>query len=193
MLTCFEVADYFLSQCNRESGDLISNLKLQKLVYYAQGVSLAVLDRQLFPERIEAWKHGPVVPDLYQKYKPYGDCGLPHVCIDINKYTHEELSLLSFVDEEYGQFSAWKLRYMTHSEPPWKDAYLDFGFGSGYTNETIHHDAIKTHFASVLINKPCDYSFDYDLERMKEAVNSESVTIPSGMSFEEFDKFMTSL
>ena len=38
MLTCFDVAKYFLSLCNdEESGDLISNLKIQKLVYYAQG------------------------------------------------------------------------------------------------------------------------------------------------------------
>lgn len=60
MLTCFDVADYFLTQSNEtqsndeNSGDFLSNLKLQKLVYYAQGFSLALLNRPLFNEEIEA-------------------------------------------------------------------------------------------------------------------------------------------
>ncbi len=55
MLTCFDVADYFLSRCDEDSGDAISNLKLQKLVYYAQGFSLALLGEPLFQNKMEAW------------------------------------------------------------------------------------------------------------------------------------------
>ena len=65
MLTCYDIAKYFLAQADEEIGDLISNLKLQKLVYYAQGFYLALHDEALFPEDIEAWTHGPVVPVLY--------------------------------------------------------------------------------------------------------------------------------
>lgn len=60
MLTCFDVADYFLTQSNEtqsndeNSGDFLSNLKLQKLVYYAQGFFLALLNWPLFNEEIEA-------------------------------------------------------------------------------------------------------------------------------------------
>lgn len=55
MLTCFDAADYFLSKIDEDAGDVITNLKLQKLVYYAQGFSLALCGRPLFAERIEAW------------------------------------------------------------------------------------------------------------------------------------------
>jgi uncharacterized phage-associated protein len=50
MLNCDEVAKYFLAQADEDAGDLISNLKLQKLVYYAQGFHLALYDIPLFPE-----------------------------------------------------------------------------------------------------------------------------------------------
>jgi len=64
MLTCHDVARYFLTLMSEENGDLISNLKLQKLVYYAQGSSLALWGNPLFSEKIEAWLHGPVIPVL---------------------------------------------------------------------------------------------------------------------------------
>lgn len=77
MLTCFDVADYFLAHCDEESGDIISNLKIQKLTYYAQGFSLVLLGKPLFNEKIEAWMHGPVVPELYRKYRDCGNGALP--------------------------------------------------------------------------------------------------------------------
>ena len=112
MLTCFDVAKYFLSLCNdEESGDLISNLKIQKLVYYAQGFSLAINNKPLFKEKIQAWTHGPVVPQLYNKYKDYGSGALPttNLDIDFDKFSDEDKELLDDVYDVYGQFSAWKL------------------------------------------------------------------------------------
>ncbi len=137
-LTCFDVADYFLSKCDEEAGDTISNLKLQKLVYYAQGFFLAVHDRPLFNEEIVAWQHGPVVPALYQKYKECGALGIPTPKdIDYGKYSDEEKELLDAVYLSYGQFSAWKLRNMTHAEPPWKNAEI---------NQVISLAALKDYF-----------------------------------------------
>jgi uncharacterized phage-associated protein len=68
MLSCYDVAQYFLAKAGEDAGDLISNLKLQKLVYYAQGFALVLLKKPLFPQCIEAWIHGPVVPALYHAY-----------------------------------------------------------------------------------------------------------------------------
>jgi uncharacterized phage-associated protein len=70
--TCFEVANYFLKRQEPEVGDLMTNLKLQKLVYYAQGFYLAMMDSPLFNEPIEAWEHGPVCVPLYHEYKNFG-------------------------------------------------------------------------------------------------------------------------
>ena len=47
----------------------MSAMKLQKLIYYSQAWSLVWDDEPLFPERIEAWINGPVVPELYERHK----------------------------------------------------------------------------------------------------------------------------
>lgn len=122
MASAHDVAKYFIIQMDDNAGDLISNLKLQKLVYYAQGFHLALFDRPLFDEEIEAWMHGPVVPDLYQTYKEYGPKSIPApVDFDIKSIDSETREFLDEVFQVFGQFSAWKLRNMTHREPPWKD------------------------------------------------------------------------
>jgi uncharacterized phage-associated protein len=142
MVSVYDVANYFLAQSSDEAGDLISNLKLQKLVYYAQGCHLAVFDEPLFDEPIEAWLHGPVSPVLYQKYKSYESSGIP--CpdeADFTVFTTKQRELLEEVYSVYGQFSAWKLRNMTHEEAPWKDTPINF---------TISHGAMKSFFKTCL-------------------------------------------
>ena len=99
MLSCYDVAQYFLAKADEDAGDLMSNLKLQKLVYYAQGFALVLWDKSLFPERIEAWIHGPVVPALYREYKSYGAEAIPSPReLDFSKYDQETRDLL---DEVY--------------------------------------------------------------------------------------------
>ena len=78
MLSCFDVAKYFATLVESDAGDSISNLKLQKLAYYAQGFHLAMYDTPLFPERIYAWAHGPVVEELYHAYKKFGANPIVH-------------------------------------------------------------------------------------------------------------------
>ena len=79
MLAAEDVAGYFLmKQRSDEVIEPLTHLKIQKLCYYAQGFALAILDKPLFFEDIEHWKHGPVIPTLYQKYKSYGASPIPH-------------------------------------------------------------------------------------------------------------------
>jgi uncharacterized phage-associated protein len=142
MLTCKDVAEYFLSLNDEDAGDLISNLKLQKLVYYAQGFHLALSGKPLFAERIEAWTHGPVCPDLYREYRVHGGNPIPRPAeIDFDKYGAETRELLDEVYHVYGQYSAWKLRNMTHEEAPWKDAS---------PGETISHESLREYFRTQL-------------------------------------------
>lgn len=141
-ITCFDVADYLLTLVNEDEGDSMSNLKLQKLVYYAQGLHLACHDVPLFDEAIEAWAHGPVVPELYFKYRDLGSTpiSIPQD-IDFDKFNTETKELLDDVYTVFGQYSAWKLREITHEEPPWSEAY-----NSG-SNTIISHEALKEHFS----------------------------------------------
>lgn len=126
MHTASEVAKWFL--CYNEvvvssgGADYISNMKLQKLLYYAQGVFLAVTGRPLFHDDIVAWTHGPVVPAVYHEYKQFGSGGIiAPDDFNSSSFTDEEGNLLTQVYDEFGQYSAWKLRNMTHEETPWRN------------------------------------------------------------------------
>lgn len=146
MHSAFDIAQYFLAQTSEDAGDLISNLKLQKLVYYAQGFSLALHETPLFAEPIEAWLHGPVVPELYQRYKTYGSGHIPHPeGFDLNSFSHRERELLDEVYEFYGQYSAWRLRQLTHAETPWKQSYRDG------CNQLICHDLMHRFFLTQIV------------------------------------------
>ncbi len=96
-------------------------LKLQKLLYYAQGYALALMRRPLFGERIKAWEHGPVVPQVRIAYKDFtGVLPRPedfdHLAVD-----PAVRAILDRVYAEFGQYAAWALRNMTHDERPWTE------------------------------------------------------------------------
>jgi uncharacterized phage-associated protein len=136
-----DVADYFLSKNDETAGDLISNLKLQKLLYYAQGFHLAITGKPLFLDRIEAWTHGPVVPTVYHRFKAYGETALP-AAGRRPTFGKKIGELLDEVYQVYGQFSAWKLREMTHEEDPWKNAHQ---------GAEISHSSLKSYFKTLLV------------------------------------------
>lgn len=142
MPTCFDVAAYFLTKQDEDAGDSISNLKLQKLVYYAQGFHLAMYRQPLFEERLIAWTHGPVVPELYRLYKDSGAAPIAAPSdFDREVFSGTQIELLDEVYDVYGQFSAWKLRNMTHIEPPWRDTLV---------NDEITHDKLREYFETLL-------------------------------------------
>lgn len=128
--TASQIAKWFLAH-NRmvsydEGAEYISNLKLQKLLYYAQGCSLALYGEPLFDDPIVAWQHGPVVESVYHEYKSNGANGIPFEDdFDFTRFTQRENELLDEVYDTFGQYSAWKLRNMTHNETPWRVTELN--------------------------------------------------------------------
>jgi uncharacterized phage-associated protein len=118
--TARAVAEYIL-HFSAKHGDLITNLRLQKLLYYAQAWHLAIYDKPLFDEHFEAWVHGPAQPDIYRHFKSFGSQPIPppeqpqpvslHVC----RHTMDVL-------KAYGRFSAYDLERYTHHESPWTNA-----------------------------------------------------------------------
>ncbi|PKB71922.1 MAG: hypothetical protein BZY87_02840 [SAR202 cluster bacterium Io17-Chloro-G6] len=122
MLRVEDVANYFLANQDSGHGEPISHLKIQKLCYYAQGISLAILERPLFFEDIEHWTHGPVVPTLYRKYRSFGADPITRPeNLNLTIYSRETIDLLDKVYQLYGQDSAWELRNKTHEESPWRN------------------------------------------------------------------------
>ena len=140
--TASQVAEWFLAY-NRiaedeKGAEHISNLKLQKLLYYAQGTFLPLTDAPLFDDEIVAWLHGPVVESVYYQYKNYGSQGISFDDdFDFSEFTPQENELLTEVYDVFGQYSAWKLRNMTHQETPWRTTKQ---------NSVIQQQKIKEYF-----------------------------------------------
>ena len=113
-----QIADWILCNIDREAGDSITHLKLQKLLYYIQAWALVFSGRPLFEEPIQAWAHGPVVEAIFHKYKDYGweAIGAPEEVPDIDDLAEQHIkSILA----AYGDYTAKNLELMTHRETPW--------------------------------------------------------------------------
>jgi len=134
MSTCYnaqDIAHYFLWKAQEEDQELLSNMKLQKLVYYAQGLHFALNKTPLFEDKIEAWTYGPVVPDLYHAYKEYEAGGInadPN--FDPSSIDEDTKDFLDEIFDVFGQFSAIRLMEIAHSDQCWVDA--------GIGNEISH-------------------------------------------------------
>ena len=123
------VAKWFIMRNQRamddQGGEALTLLKLEKLLYYAEGCHLAFFNgEQLFDENFYAWEHGPVVKEVYQVYQenPYN---LPLTDNDLKQALSidtENQNLLEQVFQTFGQYSAWALRNKTHEERPWLEA-----------------------------------------------------------------------
>lgn len=119
-----EIAQKLIAKAQADEpngGERLTNLKLQKLLYYQQGYHLAAFGTSLFEEDVEAWMYGPVVPVVYDAYSPYGSAALPEVGDTITLSEDEEL-LFNQVYDAYREFSAIGLMNLTHTEAPWMNA-----------------------------------------------------------------------
>ncbi|MDA8325367.1 MAG: DUF4065 domain-containing protein [Nitrospiraceae bacterium] len=118
-----DVARYFLSKANEE-GDLITNLKMQKLLYYAQAWHLVNFDEPLFIDHINAWNLGPVVADVYREFKKFGAGPIVYEATgkESRMFTPSQIE---YLDEFYDIFipvAAHQLVNASHNERPWIDA-----------------------------------------------------------------------
>lgn len=139
-----DVAKYFLFlDSMEEDSDGITNMKLQKLAYYAQGFFLAVYSKPLFLDQIQAWAHGPVVGNLYHAYKCYDRQRLPYVGDYLKgSLDKKEVAHLNEIYRVFGQYSASQLRRMTHAEPPWVRHEM--------SADVISEDELRDYFKSRL-------------------------------------------
>ncbi len=145
--SAIDIANWFLNenrkQMNFEDSEFITNLKLQKLLYYAQGCYLAKKGECLFDDDFLAWEHGPVVRVIYDKFRKYGANGIQYEDDYEEKLDDNTIELLRKVYNQFGQYTAWKLRDMTHQEEPWL---------STSRNKTIDKNVIKKFFEEKYCN-----------------------------------------
>lgn len=126
MCRAIDAANFFVEVANSDPDDCMTNLRVNKLLFYAQGWHLVRFKKPLFQEDFEAWPLGPVVPDVYKAFKPCGRERIAAASGDFSPsvFTSEEIDLLLDVSNEYGKYSSPALVNMTHAkDSPWKKVY----------------------------------------------------------------------
>ena len=125
MISAIDLAKYIVYKAN-QSGRSITHLKLQKILYYLQGEFLKEFGRPLFFENIEAWQYGPVVPEVYYHYVPYGALNLYSENDEgsvISALSSEEQGCINRVLDDKLKYSASALVSAAHKERPWLEQF----------------------------------------------------------------------
>ena len=105
----------------------VTTMKLEKLVYYCQALSIVKCGHTIFPEQMEAWVNGPVAPALFKAHaKRYVVTALDFDGVgDSSKLSPSDQEVVRTVVGKLGGLSGEELRELSHVEAPWRDARGD--------------------------------------------------------------------
>lgn len=144
------VANFFINKGISER-NLLSPMKVQKLVYIAHGWHLAITDEDLISDEIGAWPFGPVIGSIYKKFAKYSRKSIDQLAqeggqdLELSCCNEDTLEILNKIWEQYKIFSASALSNMTHKDgSPWSKSYEE-----GKSN-TIDNDLIKNYYKEKL-------------------------------------------
>ena len=143
MLKADDVADFFICLGNAENEDPMTNLRINKLMYFAQGWHLQRFGTPLFPDKIIAWKYGPVVESIYRKYHSYGKNIITECSpsFNISSIPSDKIQLLLDVYNKYRACSTSRLVEKSHERnTPWAKTYVED------QSKTISIAVIKEYF-----------------------------------------------
>lgn len=137
------VADTLIHLARERKLNDVTNLKLQKLLYYAQAWNLAFTGEPLFVEDIEAWVHGPVVPRVFRRFK---SLGWKTIEAPVNPLPDPHLAFhLRAILKAYGGLGPTQLERLTHNEDPWRNARKGIPADVS-SNNVISHKDMKTFY-----------------------------------------------
>jgi uncharacterized phage-associated protein len=178
MSQVFSVAKEFVNLAlSGDEPDPLTNLRLQKLLYYAQAWSLVVRERELFSDDLEAWRLGPVVPAVYlalpncqgaNQIHPEALAGTPDLQGD-------EAEFVRHVWEAYNPYSALQLAKMTHEEAPWANVW-GHRPKNGTENEPISVIELEDFFGKQNMPAPIA-AYAHELRKREQAAEQELATL----------------
>ena len=143
MITALKAADIIVDTMTNLPGTGITNLSLNKLLYYAQGHSLERNGKPLFKEEIQAWTYGPVIPQVYDEFKKYQKQSIekPSKPCNTDEIPEEDLEVILDVISQYGKYQPFALVDMTHEKgSPWERNFVE------HANAIIPTEEIKVYF-----------------------------------------------
>lgn len=154
------VAQYVFDQYKKVTGEVIDEMKLHKLLYFAQRESLAITNKPLFKGEFEGWKYGPVCKEIRNSITPDGIIDANEEISDESKY------IINNVILEYGSLASWKLSELSHKESSWKNARIGLKDGDNGNRklklEDIREDAKKV--------RPYDHMWDMYYDEFEDEV-----------------------
>jgi len=151
-----DVSNLFIHLANTFEDRQLNNLKLNKLLFFAQGVNLAKTGEPLFPEKIEAWEHGPVVRNVYQAFKKYKYSKItePTELINEDMFNAETINILCDIFLFFKDDSESELENMTRQDgTPWKQVYVK------NENQIISNEVMLQYFKSRNLILPIETIF----------------------------------
>ena len=124
-----DIAKYILNKCVADNCP-ISNLQLQKILYYVQREFLQKKGCPCFEEELEAWQFGPVAPTVYYKYCGFGSLKIREASSDIFQIPETDKNMINAIVDQKKEKMPWELVNDTHEEgKAWARVYQD---GEGY-------------------------------------------------------------
>ena len=187
MANVYDVANFFVELAGQNGEDEISNMKLNKLLYFAQGHYLAKTGKPLFDDDIEAWDFGPVIPAIYHKYKI---CGKNHIVAEgkddiSSSFTDEEYALLLDIAREYCKYTASYLMSKTHEpETPWALVWE-----REKRNAKIDNEIIKAFFLDNKIQTFDEILATKNITAIGRRDENGTLVLPSDEDDEYWDKY----
>ena len=135
-----------LVNISEDNGSYKDPLQIIKLTYLCHGWMLGLYDRALSAQPVEAWKYGPVIPDVYHGIKHYGGQPIQSLThFPDSSFDEYEEDLINQVAEVYDPFTGIQLSQLTHAVgTPWYDVWNEHG-----RNTIIPDPLIKDHFAQL--------------------------------------------
>ncbi|WP_133179374.1 Panacea domain-containing protein [Shewanella decolorationis] len=143
-----------LLKAAHERGLQLTQMQLQKLVYVTHGLSLATRGLPMINENVNAWQYGPVIPEVYHRFKIYGNQNIDFYSLPEAKFPQmidaESMNLISITLDNFGSLNGGQLSEMAHrSGSPWHSVWFD-GCGNEVRGAIISNDLIRQHYQQVV-------------------------------------------
>lgn len=119
--SALEVAKYVINH-EHKMGRKITNLRLQKLLYFVQAKVLVETGEPCFDDKMEAWEYGPVVPIVYDEYKKYGNLPILENQLVSKQIDSKTENFIYEILNYFANTPTFGLVQITHSQMPWIEA-----------------------------------------------------------------------
>lgn len=195
------VANAFIEKAGEEGINDLSQMKLQKMVFFAQSWSLRLYDKPLVEDFFAKWPYGPVIPALYHATKQYGNGHISSLISTLEFYEGGNFSfvtpklddigsdfscLIDNIIKVYGRMTAATLSRLTHVS------------GSAWSRATSEEAVLDNPLLKecIVIEEGrfmacAEFPFNFDCQRMERSVSDDFLTVPDGLdSLESFTSWL---